>query len=103
MRAFQQVKQEFHAIREDIDKLNNRLQAAHAAPHSVSASNGYSSASEDLKNLQTQLERLNAAEEELSFDEWDKQMKARLKKNPIKEVDEFISDTDTEELAEDYY
>ena len=98
--AFQQIKQEFRSLREEIDRLNAQLQAVHAAPQAVS--NGFS-ASDDLKTLQEQLERLNAAEEELSFDEWDKEMKAHLKKSPIKEVDEFISNADTEELAEDYY
>lgn len=100
VQAFQQIKQEFSSLREEIDKLHQQLQAVHAAPHPVS--NGFA-APDDLKTLQEQVERLNAAEEELSFEEWDKQMKDNLKKNPIKEVDEFISDTDTEELAEEYY
>lgn len=100
VQAFQQIKQEFRSLRDDLDKFHQQLQAVHAAPHPVS--NGFA-ATDEVKLLQERVERLNAAEEELSFEEWDKQMKDNLKKNPIKEVDEFISDADTEELAEEYY
>jgi len=120
--AFQNIKKEFQSIRKDIDEINSRLNNAngHTQQHTQQNTD---TESQNLTSIQEQLEKLNYAEESLfesmenitnpQVQEHQERQEhqefkpaTKIKKNPIKEVDEFIEgglDVDTDDLADEYY
>ena len=109
MEAFQNIKKEFQSLRHDIEEINTKLNASNGHAHEHHEHHEQAP-SPDLTSIREQLERLNYAEDDvieaMELEALKTKSKAEtkaLKKNPIKEVDEFISDVNTEELAEDYY
>jgi len=113
IQAFQNIKKEFQSIHQEIEQINLRL-----------TNGSQTSQTEDLKELQEQLARLNYTEDDViaSLEKEVRESMAskepreamaskalkkhdyrELKKNPIKEVEEFISDVNTEDLADEYY
>ena len=100
LQAFQQIKKEFQDVRTELDKINSQLKK----PNGSSA--------EDLKSLQSELEKLNYTEEELFEIKSFKEPKAaelkvkELKTKTIKkeEENEVIEELDDSiNLADSYY